>query len=54
MDISENDSGKYVFTDGYNGTVFLAFKENEVVIISGLAKDQTAVADQYTSEILKY
>jgi hypothetical protein len=54
MDISENDSGKYVFTDGYNGTVFLAFKENDVVIISGLAKDQTAVADQYTSEILKY
>jgi len=54
MDISENDSGKYVFTDGYNGTVFLAFKENEVVIISGLAKDQTAVADQYTTEILKY
>jgi hypothetical protein len=53
MDVSENDSGKYLFTDGYNGTVFLAFKENEIVIIAGLAKDQTAVADQYTSEILK-
>jgi len=53
MDIFDNDTGKYMFTDRSNGTVFLAFKENEVVVISGLAKDQTAVADQYTSEILK-
>jgi hypothetical protein len=53
MDISDGDTGKYMLTDGYNGTVFLAYKENEIVIISGLAKDQTAVADQYTSEILK-
>lgn len=54
MDISENDSGKYMFTDGYNGVIFMAYKENDVVLISGLAKDQTAVADQYISEILKY
>jgi hypothetical protein len=53
IDPSEGDSGKYLMTDGYNGTIFLAYKENEIVIISGLAKDQTAVADQYTSEILK-
>jgi hypothetical protein len=53
IDLSEGDTGKYMLTDGYNGTIFLAYKENEIVIISGLAKDQTAVADQYSSEILK-
>lgn len=46
-------SGKYMFTDGYNGTVYLAWKENQVIIISGLSKDQSEVADRYTSEILK-
>lgn len=45
--------GKYMLTDGYNGTIFLAWKDNKVVIISGLSKDQTNIADQYTSEILK-
>jgi hypothetical protein len=46
-------SGRYMFTDGYNGTVFLSWKENMIVIISGLSKDQSGLADQYTSEILK-
>jgi hypothetical protein len=49
----ESASGKYALADGYNGTVFLAWKDKVVVIISGLAKDQAAIADQYTSEILK-
>jgi hypothetical protein len=49
----ESSSGKYVISDGYNGTIFLAWKEDRVVIISGLSKDQAGVADQYTSEILK-
>jgi len=49
----ESESGKYALSDGYNGTVFLAWKDNKVVIISGLAKDQTEIADRYTSEILK-
>jgi hypothetical protein len=53
MELSEGDTGKYMLIDGYNGTIFLAYKENEIVIISGLAKDQTAMADQYSSEILK-
>ncbi len=46
------EEGKYVFTDGYNGTIFLSWKDNMIVIISGLAKDQTDIADQYTSTIL--
>lgn len=44
---------RYLFTDGYNGTIFLAWKENMMVIISGLAKDQADIADRYTSSILK-
>jgi hypothetical protein len=52
-DATESGSGKYVLTDGYNGTVFLAWKDKLVVIISGLSKDQTDIADRYSSEILK-
>jgi hypothetical protein len=52
MEVAESASDKYVLTDGYNGTVFLAWKDNIIVIISGLAKDQTDIADKYTSEIL--
>lgn len=52
-DALESSSGKYVLADGYNGTIFLAWKENRMVIISGLSKDQSDIADLYTSEILK-
>ena len=53
MDPVGAGSGKYMIKDGYNGTIFLAWKENQIVIISGLSKDQSEVADLYTSEILK-
>jgi hypothetical protein len=49
----ESESGKYLLSDGYNGTIFLAWKDNIIVLISGLSKDQAAIADRYTSEILK-
>jgi hypothetical protein len=52
-DALESATGKYVLADGYNGTVFLAWKENRIVVISGLSKDQADIADKYTSEILK-
>lgn len=47
------DENRFVFTDGYNGTIFLSWKENVMVIISGLAKDQADLAYKYTTEILK-
>jgi len=50
LDIS---GGKYVLKDGYNGTVFLAWKDKIIVLISGLSADQSEIADSYTSEILK-
>lgn len=53
MDTADEDNGKYALTDGYNGTVFLSWKGNKIVLISGLAKDQSEIADRYTSEILK-
>lgn len=47
------DNMKYVFTDGYNGNIFLSWRNDLIVIISGLAKDQSDIADKYTSEILR-
>jgi len=49
----ETADSKFVLTDGYNGSIFLAWKGSKIVIISGLAKDQSDIADRYTSEILK-
>lgn len=53
LETVEPESGKYVLSDGYNGTIFLSWKDNVIVVISGLEKDQTDIADQYTSEILE-
>ena len=53
LDPDESGSGKYVFKDGYNGNIFLSWKESRIVIIQGLEKDQTDIADRYTTEILK-
>ncbi len=50
---SDMTEGKYVLNDGYNGTIFLAWKNTRIVAISGLSKDQADIADKYTSEILK-
>jgi hypothetical protein len=49
----DTENSRYVLKDGYNGTVFLAWKENRIVLISGLSTDQASIADRYTSEILK-
>jgi hypothetical protein len=53
VDPVESNNVKCVITDGYNGTVFLSWNEDTMVIISGLAKDQADLADKYTSEIVK-
>lgn len=52
-DTVDSEIGRYMLKDGYNGTIFLAWKEKRIVIISGLSKDQSDVADSYTTEILK-
>ncbi len=53
MDSDDQAEGRYAFTDGYNGNIFLAWKDDRVVLISGLAKDQSGIADKYISGILK-
>jgi hypothetical protein len=50
---TEAEIGKYMLKDGYNGTIFLAWKGNRIVILSGLSMDQSAIADKYISEIIK-
>jgi len=53
MDANDQPEGKYIFKDGYNGDIFLSWKENTIVVISGLAKDQSDIASRYSSEILR-
>jgi len=53
MEAPDTQGGKYMLSDGYNGTIFLAWKDNQVIIISGLSKDQSDIADKYTSDILR-
>jgi hypothetical protein len=53
IDVDYSETGKFAFSDGYNGNIYLAWDEGYVVIISGLAKDQTDIADKYASEALK-
>ena len=49
----ETADNKFMLMDGYNGTIFLSWKDKRIVIISGLAKDQAEIAERYTTEILK-
>ena len=49
----EESETRYMFTDGYNGTIFMSWKDNLMVIISGLAKDQAGIAERYISDILR-
>jgi len=53
IEAEESESGKYILSDGYNGTIFMSWKNNMIVIVSGLEKDQTEIADQYTSKIFE-
>ncbi len=53
LDPDDSATGKYVFKDGYNGNIFLSWKDSRIVIIQGLEKDQTDIANRYTTEIIK-
>jgi len=50
---TDSEAGKMMFKDGFNGTIFLAWKENRIVVISGLSRDQSDIADKYISEIIR-
>ncbi len=53
MEAAEGPEGKYMLTDGYNGTVFLGWKDGNMVLLTGLAADQADIAESYISQILK-
>jgi hypothetical protein len=53
LEIDDPSGGKYRFKDGYNGDIFLSWKESTIVIISGLSLDQIDVAQRYSAEILR-
>jgi len=38
IEAEESESGKYILSDGYNGTIFMSWKNNMIVIVSGLEK----------------
>jgi len=44
--------GKQVLKDKYNGTIFIAWKQNTLVLIEGLNDAGSAVAEKYSSDIL--
>lgn len=52
-DVADSDISRYMLKDGNNGTIFLSWSGTMLVIISGLSKDQSDIADKYMSEILK-
>ncbi len=53
LEASDAADGKYVISDGYNGTIFMVCKGKIIVLISGLSKDQSDIADSYISQIIK-
>ncbi len=53
LDTDQSAEGKSSFKDGYNGNIFLAWKEGMMVIITGLEKEDANLGDNYISKILK-
>jgi hypothetical protein len=47
------DTFKYVFEDGFNGVLYMAQQRERMVIISGLDKNSTALAERYISAMLR-
>lgn len=52
MDPDNSESGKIVVADKYNGNIFLSWKGEYIILISGLQKDQADIAEKYTADIL--
>lgn len=52
LDTGGEASGKVTFRDGYNGTIFLAWKNNIMILLSGLGEKETDLANSYIDIIL--
>jgi hypothetical protein len=53
MGPDDSADGRFFFTDGYTGEIFLGWKENMTVLVNGLKADDAALAGDYIDKILK-
>ncbi len=53
LDVENQPEGKATFEDGYNGVIFLAWKNNLMVLISGLDSADSDLAVDCISRIIK-
>ena len=52
LDTDNTAEGKSMFEDGYNGYVFMAWKQGLMVLVSGLDAEDLSIADSYISQII--
>lgn len=53
MGPDDSADGRFFFTDGYTGEIYLAWKENMTVLVNGLKADDAPLAGEYIDKILK-
>jgi hypothetical protein len=49
----DSADGKFFFKDGYNGDIFLAWKSELTVLITGLDESGASLANEYINQILR-
>lgn len=49
----DSADGRFFFIDGYTGEIFLAWKENMTIVVSGLRELDAALAGEYIDMIMK-
>jgi len=52
LDTDNQPEGKAVFKDGYNGDIFMAWKNNRMILITGLDNGDSDLANTYISKTL--
>jgi hypothetical protein len=53
LDPGSGNSGKVMFEDGYNGTIFMAWSKGITVLVTGLKSDDSEIANRYIDQILE-
>jgi hypothetical protein len=48
-----DDTFKYVFEDGFNGIIHMAQQRERLVLVSGLGRDRTPLAEKYIDALLR-
>ncbi|MEZ5012110.1 MAG: DUF6599 family protein [Bacteroidales bacterium] len=53
LEPGDSADGKFFFKDGYNGDVFLGWRSDLTVLVTGLKEEDAALAGSYINQILK-